>query len=248
MRLHQHRRQRPRLPQAEGSHDFQHLVNAVAADVTDPADRRAGRRAGCAPRCSPARYDRARRAPTPPTRRGARRAATCRSAALGSGSDYSAFLQHLGVAVARPRLRRRGRGGRRLPLGLRQLRSLHAVRRSGPQLWRGPGQDGRAASCCAIADADTPPLRFGDFADTVGALPRRGEEARRRRGARQDARAQGCSRDGASPLAERSARSRSARRSRRDADAACRLRRARRRGRPAERRARRPSTPRSPAR
>ena len=40
-------------------------------------------------------------------------------AILGSGSDYTVFFNHLGIAVDRPRLRR---ALRRLPLGLRHLR------------------------------------------------------------------------------------------------------------------------------
>ena len=50
-----------------------------------------------------------------------RPAATCRSAALGSGSDYTAFLQHLGIASLNLGFGGEDESGRQLPLGLRQL-------------------------------------------------------------------------------------------------------------------------------
>ena len=46
--------------------------------------------------------------------------------ALGSGSDFTPFLQHLGVAVAQSRVRRRGRR-RDLSLDLRRLLLVHAL-------------------------------------------------------------------------------------------------------------------------
>jgi N-acetylated-alpha-linked acidic dipeptidase len=82
---------------AEGSHDFQHLVNQVAADVTDPEtkvsigererawvrvhalDPNAGARAEAEAKIV---ADPAKDIPIGP---------------LGSGSDYSSFLQHLGL-------------------------------------------------------------------------------------------------------------------------------------------------------
>ena len=56
-----------------------------------------------------------------------------RLAPLGSGSDYTVFLDHLGVPVVRLRLLRRLR---RLPLRLRQLPLDGEVRRSGVPLSR----------------------------------------------------------------------------------------------------------------
>ena len=82
---------------ASGSHDFQHLVTEVAADVTDPetgvsVDQRRRARLRLAASEPGASED----------TRAAARAAADRSKdppinAMGSGSDYSAFLQHLGV-------------------------------------------------------------------------------------------------------------------------------------------------------
>jgi len=80
-----------------GSHDFEHLMNEVADSVIDPethvsigARRRAQMRiAALAPDAKPDAKDDAKLAADP--------AVDFPLDALGSGSDYSAFLQHLGV-------------------------------------------------------------------------------------------------------------------------------------------------------
>ena len=75
--------------QAEGSHTLEHFINDVARDITDPETnltvwkRTAGAR------------DRSRRSRR--TRRRSAARADWRIGALGSGSDYTPFLQHLGV-------------------------------------------------------------------------------------------------------------------------------------------------------
>src|SRR6266446_6621084 len=82
-----------------GSHSLQHLVNRVAADVTDPetgvsvAGRARARMqvAGAAPGASEIARDNAKLAANP--------AHDLPIGALGSGSDYSTFLQHLGIAA-----------------------------------------------------------------------------------------------------------------------------------------------------
>ena len=82
---------------ASGSHDFQHLVNQVAADVNDPETgvsvgqrRRARIRVDAlAPGASEADKADAKAAADP--------AKDFPIGPLGSGSDYSAFVQHLGV-------------------------------------------------------------------------------------------------------------------------------------------------------
>ena len=82
---------------AEGSHDLQHLVNAVARDVIDPqtsvsvlerlrANVRAGTYAGTN-----------RREEGTSAIAAAKSGGDMPIGALGSGSDYSAFLQHLGI-------------------------------------------------------------------------------------------------------------------------------------------------------
>src|SRR5258706_3178320 len=83
----------------EGSHSLQHLVNIVAADVKDPqtgvsvAARLRARLqvAGTAPGANEEARDRGKIALDP--------ARDLPIEALGSGSDYSTFLQHLGLAA-----------------------------------------------------------------------------------------------------------------------------------------------------
>jgi len=83
----------------EGSHSLQHLINSVAADVTDPetnvsvATRLRARLqvAGTAPGANEEARDRGKIALDS--------ARDLPIEALGSGSDYSSFLQHLGLAA-----------------------------------------------------------------------------------------------------------------------------------------------------
>ena len=80
-----------------GSHALQHLVNSVAADVIDPETGVSVGHASRARRRSPARArasEEAREAKI-----AADPARDFPIQALGSGSDYSGFLQHLGVAA-----------------------------------------------------------------------------------------------------------------------------------------------------
>ena len=74
---------------AGGSHSLERLVDEVARDVVDPETK-----------VSVSERQRARRLVkgAPEVRKEAREHAGVRLAALGSGSDYSPFLQHLGIA------------------------------------------------------------------------------------------------------------------------------------------------------
>lgn len=150
---------------AEGSHDFQALVNGAAADVTDPetgvsvaARLRARVKAGGADGRG----------------RGDSRLLTAAEkggdlpiGALGSGSDYSAYLQHLGLPALNL-----GFGGESESGGV-----YHSIYDSYHHMttFDDPGlKYGAALSklvgrvVLRVADADTPPQRFSDFADTVG--------------------------------------------------------------------------------
>ena len=149
---------------AQGSHDWQHLVNSVAADVTDPetgasvAERnRAGVRV--------AAFDKLGRADEAEIA-AAEKGGDLPIGPLGSGSDYSAYLQHLGL----PSLNI-GFGGEDESAGV-----YHSVYDSFHHFttFDDPGlKYGAALSkvvgrlVLRVADADTPPQRFGDFADTV---------------------------------------------------------------------------------
>jgi N-acetylated-alpha-linked acidic dipeptidase len=83
--------------QAGGSHDFQHLVNQVAADVTDPET---GVSIGARHRAK-MRIDALKPGASPQAMADAKDAADPDKDfpifALGSGSDFSSFLQHLGL-------------------------------------------------------------------------------------------------------------------------------------------------------
>jgi N-acetylated-alpha-linked acidic dipeptidase len=73
-----------------GSHSLEKFINSVARDVTDPEKN-----------ISAWKRDQLRRlstAATPEARQEARQRADLRISALGSGSDYTAFIDHLGIA------------------------------------------------------------------------------------------------------------------------------------------------------
>jgi N-acetylated-alpha-linked acidic dipeptidase len=149
---------------AGGSHDFQHLVNAVAQDVTDPEtgvpvnDRlRAGLRVLAFD--GDDRIDKR-------TLKAAESGADLPIDALGSGSDFSAYLQHLGLPALDVGFTGEDESG-----GV-----YHSVYDSYHHMttFDDPGlKYGAALSrtvgrlVLRVADADTPPQRFGDFADTI---------------------------------------------------------------------------------
>jgi N-acetylated-alpha-linked acidic dipeptidase len=152
--------------QAEGSHAFQHFVNQVSADVKDPQtagsvrDRLRARLAvtGAEPGANEQAKTQGRIAADP--------AKDLPIAALGSGSDYSAFLQHLGV----PSLNF-GYGGEGESGGV--YHSLYDDYQHHSQ-FVDPGfaYDATLAKTVGravmrLADTDLPVQRYGDFADTV---------------------------------------------------------------------------------
>jgi N-acetylated-alpha-linked acidic dipeptidase len=150
--------------EAEGSHQWQHLVNAVAADVTDPES---GKSVAARQRAAvvAAAYDHTGRADAVDLA-AAQAGGDLPIAPLGSGSDYSAFLQHLGIASINL-----GYGGEEESGGV-----YHSVYDSYDHFTRfnDPGLKYGATMAKTVgrlvlrtADADTPPVRFGDFAATV---------------------------------------------------------------------------------
>jgi len=151
---------------AAGSHSLQHLVNRVAADVTDPetgvsvATRVRARIqvAGAAPGANEAARDNAKIVADPmhdgPI------------GALGSGSDYSTFLQHLGIAA--------------LNLGFGGEGQVGGVYHSAYDTYEYYSRFGDPGFAYApalakivgrivlrMADADVPLARYNDFAETV---------------------------------------------------------------------------------
>jgi len=149
---------------AEGSHSLENFINSVAKDIDDPethmpvwqrvrlADRlRSGRGGG--------------EAPSPEARAEARTRADSRIAALGSGSDYTVFIHHLGIPSANL-----GYGGE--DEGGGQYHSIYD-----DFYWYTHFSDtdfayGRALAQTAgtmmmrMADADVIPYQFADEADT----------------------------------------------------------------------------------
>ncbi|WP_404713428.1 transferrin receptor-like dimerization domain-containing protein [Sphingomonas sp. MMS24-J13] len=149
---------------AEGSHSFQHMTNQAAADVTDPqtgvnllARKRASIRVRAYDGGKPGAADLA----------AAEKGGDMPMGPLGSGSDYTAYLQHLGI----PSLDL-GFGGENESGGV--YHSLydsfhHFTTFDDPGLKYGAALSKVAGRIVLrMADSDTPPARFGDFADTVG--------------------------------------------------------------------------------
>ena len=151
----------------EGSHSLQHLVNQVAGDLTDPetnvtvAARLRARMqvAGTVPGANEEARERAKIALDP--------AKELPIGALGSGSDYSPFLQHLGIAALDMSY-----GGENQAGGV-----YHSAYDTYEHFSRfgDPGfvYSGMVAKTVGrmvrrIADADVPLVRYGDVADTVG--------------------------------------------------------------------------------
>lgn len=149
---------------AGGSHEYQHLANAVAADVVDP---QSGGSIGARARAKllADSYD-GRGRGDEELAKAAEAGGDLPIAALGSGSDFSAFLQHLGLPTLDVSF-----GGEGMSGGV-----YHSVYDSYDHFTRfdDPGLKYGAVMAktvgrlvLRIADADTPPVRFADFADTV---------------------------------------------------------------------------------
>src|SRR6266851_1294012 len=150
----------------QGSHSLQHLVNRIAADVADPetgvslAARARARMqvAGTAPGANEEARDTAKIA--------ADAAHDLPIGALGSGSDYSAFQQHLGIAALNV-----GFGGEG------QIGGIYHSAYDTYEYYSRFGDPGFAYApvlakvagrvVLRMADADVPLARYGDFAETV---------------------------------------------------------------------------------
>ncbi|HJW07733.1 MAG TPA: transferrin receptor-like dimerization domain-containing protein [Rhodanobacter sp.] len=150
---------------AGGSHSLQHLVNQVAAGVTDPETGVSVReRLRAHMRVAGSRQD-----AKPEAKAIAKLAAAGGDlplAALGSGSDYSAFLEHLGIASLDL-----GFGGEDDDGGIYHSRYDsfdHYARFGDPSFDYGVAL-AKVAGHVVLrsADANLLPLRFGDFSDTL---------------------------------------------------------------------------------
>lgn len=149
-----------------GSHALQHFVNQVAGDVKDPqtgAPVAARLRAqlavqGSEPGANPRAVALARIAADP--------ARDLPIEALGSGSDYSAFLQNLGLATLNLGFGGEGDSGGVYHSAYDTYE--HHSRFVDPgHAYAGALAKVTGRMVMRIADADTPVQRYGDFADTV---------------------------------------------------------------------------------
>ena len=150
---------------ALGSHSLERLVNQAARDVVDPQ-----KKISVAERLRALRLTRG----TPEEQKEARGRAELRLGALGSGSDYTAFLDHLGVASLDIRFGGEDAGG-----------SYHSIYDSFDHYQRfgDPGfHYGVALVQTAgrivlrLANAETLPFAFGASADAIGGYAREVEK------------------------------------------------------------------------
>lgn len=150
-----------------GSHSLQHFVNEVSADVTDPQtgvsvrDRlRARVQVQAAEGAANPRVAALARIAADPNR-------DLPIEALGSGSDYSAFLQNLGLATLNL-----GYGGEGDSGGVYHSAYdtyEHHSRFVDPgHVYAGVLAKTAGRMVMRLADADAPVQRYGDVADTVG--------------------------------------------------------------------------------
>jgi N-acetylated-alpha-linked acidic dipeptidase len=141
----------------EGSHTLEKFVNDVARDISDPETKLSVWKRS--------RLHEIAEAKTPEQRQEIRERGDLRIPALGSGSDYTAFLQHDGIASLNIGFGGEDRGG-----------IYHSI--YDDFYWYTHFSDtdfvyGRAlaqagsTAVARLADADLLPFDFGDFADTV---------------------------------------------------------------------------------
>jgi N-acetylated-alpha-linked acidic dipeptidase len=152
---------------AEGSHQWQHLVNEVAGDVTDPETGASViDRLRAKVRASAFDGGGGRRGGGDAALKAAEAKADMPIGALGSGSDYSAFLQHLGLPALNI-----GYGGEGQSGG-----AYHSIydsfdyvtKHEEPGLVYGALLSKTVGRLVLrIADAPTPGVRFADLAATV---------------------------------------------------------------------------------
>ena len=148
-----------------GSHSLQHLVNQVAAGVTDPETRvsvRERERAvmevgGAQPQAAPMAKELARLAA---------QGGDVPMDALGSGSDYSPFIDHLGLATLHVQF-----GGEDDDAGIYHSRydSFDHFIRFGDPTFEYEVALAKVAGHIVMrtADAEVLPMRFGDFSATL---------------------------------------------------------------------------------
>ena len=141
-----------------GSHSLQKFINDVARDVDDPATRQNLREA--------ARQHHLKQARTEEQRKVIRESADIRIPALGSGSDYTPFLQHLGIASLD--IRFRGAPGAGIYHSIYD--SFHWYARFGdPDFLYGRAlAETIGATLLRLAGAERLPFEFTSLSETIG--------------------------------------------------------------------------------
>ena len=150
----------------EGSHSLEHFFNNIAKSVTDPETGESV--------WERLRNHRIEEAKTAADKAKIENRPDLRIGALGSGSDYSTFLQHLGIASANLGYQGECNGG--------IYHSIYDDFYWYTHFCDGTYVYGRALSQTAghavmrLADADVLPFQFGDFADTIALYQQQLEE------------------------------------------------------------------------
>ncbi|HEX5960654.1 MAG TPA: transferrin receptor-like dimerization domain-containing protein [Rhodanobacteraceae bacterium] len=166
---------------AGGSHSYQHLVNQVAAGVADPEkDASVQQRLRAHILVEAAKKD--ARPRLKEIARLAAKGGDIPISPLGSGSDYSAFLEHLGIATLDL-----GFGGEADQGGVYHSRYDsfdHFIRFGDPTFEYGVALAKVAGHIVMrSADAEVLPMRFSDFSSTldryIGQLHKQADEARK---------------------------------------------------------------------
>jgi N-acetylated-alpha-linked acidic dipeptidase len=142
---------------AGGSHTLERFVNEVARDVTQPNTNKSVWEA--------LRDRRIERARTDEEKKELRERVDLRIAALGSGSDYTPFIQHLGIAALNMGFGGESSGG--------IYHSIYDSFNWYTKFSDGTFEYGRALAqlngtiVMRLANADVLPFEFGNFAETV---------------------------------------------------------------------------------
>ena len=148
--------------EVEGSHSLEKFVNTVARDITDPEKNISVWKRSQARRLQP---ENPRNAEDREARKEARTRPDLRIGPLGSGSDYTAFLEYLGIASLNVSFAGEDRGG-----------IYHSIYDDFYWYTHFADKDfvyGRALSqtigtmVMRFADADVLPFDFTDFTDTI---------------------------------------------------------------------------------
>ena len=150
---------------AGGSHSLQHLVNQAAADVNDP-EKNVSVQTRMRAHLLVEVADKNARPETKAMAKIAEKGGDVPIDALGSGSDYSAFLEHLGLASLDL-----GFGGEDDNDGIYHSRydSFDHFDRFGDPGFKYEVALAQVAGRIVMrtADAEVVPMRFGDFSDTL---------------------------------------------------------------------------------